>query len=268
MCIIATDFSEELLIKSLKFYVKYKELGYKINNRMLDIHPLLDINDNNLKTNLSIFKTLYEDKLGELINVYENKDNELYPYPSNLIWISTSGRFVGLDSSALLVEPSEDWQFLLFDMELYEFVDYAWQDLLGIDESTKSIIGRSMQICSNETQDNSVYTYKLNTKNQVTKIESKSSLADNYNESKIYYTMPDLNQIFLLSDEPIQIKGLILEKQEFYNDNKGFQNICKSLITDFYDRYNVTEFSNAKKLDFTLKLFQFQNFLKNTALPF
>ena len=267
MNIITTDFSEELLIKSLRFFVKYKELGYKINNRMLDIHPLLCANDKHFKTNLRIFKKLYEAVLGGSINVYKNKDNELHPYPSNPLWISASGRFVGLDSSALLV-TSEDWQFLLFDMELYEFVDYAWHDLLGIDESTKSIIGRSMKICGNETQDNSVYTYSLNTRNQVTKIKSKSELADQYTESKIYYTLPDLNKIFLLSDEPIRIKDLILEKQAFYADANKFQSICHSLIADFHDQYDITEFSNAKKLDFTFKLFQFQYFLKAKALPF
>ena len=60
MSIITTDFSEELLIKSLRFFVKYKELGYKINTRMLDIHPLLCVNDKHFKTNLSVFKTLYK----------------------------------------------------------------------------------------------------------------------------------------------------------------------------------------------------------------
>jgi hypothetical protein len=274
MSIITADFSEELLIKSLRFFVKYKELGYKINTRMLDIHPLLFANDKHFKTNLHVFKRLYEAELGQPINVYKNQDNELHPYPANPLWISASGRFVGLDSSALLVETSEDWQFLLFDMELYEFVYYAWQDLLGIDESTKSIIGRSMKICGNETQDNSVYTYSLNTRNQVTKIKSKSELADQYTESKIYYTLPDLNQLFLLSDQRnldgklMCIKDFILEKREFYADAKGFQSICDSLIFDFYDRYDITEFSNAKKLDFTFKLFQFQNFLKAKALPF
>jgi len=267
MSIITTDFSEELLIKSLRFFVKYKEL-YKINTRMLDIHPLLCANDNHFKTNLSVFKKLYEAELGESINVYKNKDNELHPYPSNPLWISASGRFVGIDSSTLLGETSEDWQCLLFDMELYEFVDYGWQDLLGINESTKSIIGRSMIPCGNETQDNSVYTYSLNTRNQVAKIESKSDLADQYTESKIYYTLPDLNSIFLLSDRRIRIKDLILEKQAFYADENKFQSICHSLITDFYDRYDITEFSNAKKLDFTFKLFQFQNFLKHKELPF
>ena len=268
MSIITTDFSEELLIKSLRFFVKYKELGYKINTRMLDIHPLLCVNDKHFKTNISVFKTLYETELEQPINVYKNQDNELHPYPVNPLWISASGRFVGLNNSSLLVEPSEDWQFLLFDMELYEFVDYGWQDLLGINESTKSIIGRSMILCGNETQDNSVYTYSLNTRNQVTKIKSKSELVDQYTESKIYYTLPDLNKIFLLSDEPIYIKDLILEKREFYAFAKGFQSICDSLIADFYDRYDVTEFSNAKKLDFTFKLFQFQKFLKEKALPF
>jgi hypothetical protein len=235
---------------------------------MLDIHPLLCANDKHFITNLRVFKKLYEAELGEPVNVYKNQDNELHPYPHNPSWISASGRFVGVNSTSLLVETSEDWQFLLFDMELYEFVDYAWQDLLGIDESTKSIIGRSMKICGNETQDNSVFTYSLNTRNQVAKIESKSDLADQYTESKIYYTLPDLNKMFLLSDEPIRIKDLILEKQAFYADVNNFQSICHSLISDFYDRYDVTEFSNAKKLDFTSKLFQFQKFLKEKALPF
>ena len=268
MSITFTFFSEELLIKSLRFFVKYKELGYRINNRMLDIHPLLCANDQQLKKNLSIFKTLYEAEFTEQINVYKNKDNELHPYPSNPLWISASGRFVGIDSSTLLGETSEDWQCLLFDMELYEFVDYGWQDLLGINESTKSIIGRSMIPCGNETQDNSVYTYSLNTRNQVTKIKSKSILADQYTESKIYLPLADLNKIFLLSDEPVRIKDLILEKQAFYADENEFQSICESLITDFYDRYDITKFSNTQKIDFTHKLFQFQNFLKQNELPF
>lgn len=268
MSITFTFFSEELLIKSLRFFVKYKELGYRINNRMLDIHPLLCANDNHLKSNLSIFKKLYEAKFTTQINVYKNKDNELYPYPSNPLWISLSGRFVGIDSRTLLVEPSEEWQCLLFDMELYEFVDYAWHDLLGIDESTKSIIGRSMMLCGNETQDNSMYTYSLNTRNQVTKIKSKSKLAVQYTESKIYLPLIDLNQIFLLSDEPLRIKDLILEKQAFYADKNNFQSICHSLIADFYDQYNITKFSNTQKIDFTHKLFQFQKFLKDKALPF
>ena len=268
MSIILTFFSEELLIKSLRFFVKYKELGYRINNRMLDIHPLLCANDKHFKTNLSIFKTLYEAEFTTQINVYKNQDNELHPYPYNPSWISASGRFVGIDSRTLLGETSEDWQFLLFDMELYEFVDYAWHDLLGIDESTKSIIGRSMELYDNATQDNSVYTYSLNTRNQVAKIESKSDLADQYTESKIYYTLPDLNKIFLLSDEPIRIKDLILEKQAFYADANNFQSICESLITDFYDRYDIMLFSNTQKIDFTHKLFQFQNFLKQNELPF
>ena len=77
MSIITTDFSEELLIKSLRFFVKYKEL-YKINTRMLDIHPLLCANDNHFKTNLSVFKKLYEAELGESINVYKNKDYDCF----------------------------------------------------------------------------------------------------------------------------------------------------------------------------------------------
>ena len=153
-------------------------------------------------------------------------------------------------------------------MELYEFVDYGWQDLLGIDESTKSIIGRSMMLCGNETQDNSVYTYSLNTRNQVTKIKSKSKLVDQYTESKIYLPLPDLNKIFLLSDEPVRIKDLILEKQAFYADENEFQSICESLIADFYDQYDITKFSNAQKTDFTHKLFQFQKLLKDKELPF
>ncbi len=268
MSVITTFFSEDLLIKSLKFFIKYKELGYNTNNRMLDIHPLLCIDNSSFKTNLSVFKTLYEDCIGNPINVYKNKDNELYPYPSNPLWISASGRFIGVDSNTLLVEPSEEWQCLLFDMELYEFVNYTWQDLLGINESTKSIIGRSMNFCGNETQDNSVYTYSLNTRNQLTKIESKSGLVDHYTESKIYYSLPNLNKIFLLSDEPIRIKDLILDKQTFYADANNFQSICYSLITDFYDRYDITEFSNAKNLSFVLEISKFQNFLKDKALPF
>ena len=71
-----------------------------------------------------------------------------------------------------------------------------------------------------------------------------------------------------MSDRRILIKDLILEKQAFYADENKFQSICHSLITDFYDRYDITEFSNAKKLEFTLKLFKFQNFLKHKELPF
>jgi len=268
MSVIVTGLTEELLMKSLKFFVKYKELGYKIHNRMFDIHPLLGINDKNFKTNFSIFKTLYKNELGVPITVYKNKNNDLYPYPSKPLWISASGRFVGLDSRSVLSHDLYHWQYLLFDMEHYDFVDYAWQDLLGIDEETKTIIGRSMKICGNETQDNSEYNYKINTKNKVTQIKSTTGVANRYIESKIYYFLPNLNKIFLLSDEPNSIKDFILEKQNLYRDNEEFQSICNSLVVNFYDRYDITEFSNLKQIDFALTLYSFQIFLKNRELPF
>jgi hypothetical protein len=40
------------------------------------------------------------------------------------------------------------------------------------------------------------------------------------------------------------------------------------LIADFYDQYNITKLSNTQKIVFTHKLYEFQKFLKDKALPF
>jgi|SaaInl6LU_22_DNA_1037377.scaffolds.fasta_scaffold30549_2 hypothetical protein len=282
MGVITTNLTEEILIKSLNFLTKYKRLNFHRNhNRMFEIHPLLNL-DTNIQDslNLPFFEPIYKEILGQQICVYKNQDNELNPYPYEPEWISKTGRFVAIGSSSLFGCYSESWQYLLFDMEIYEFVDYAWQDLLGIDEEKNQIIGRSMRICGNETVENSVYSFNINTRNEVSNIKSLDKLKSHFVKSEIYHPSPNLNKLILLSDTRANrikdsgeydnlnlLRNYIVHNQNIYTEDENFQTTCCKLI-ETYDNFDRIKFSKLQQIILSQNICEFLKFVKEKREPF
>jgi hypothetical protein len=153
-------------------------------------------------------------------------------------------------------------------------------NLLGIDKGKNQIIGRSMRICGNKTAENSVYSFNLNNRNEVSNIKSLDDLESHFVKSEIYRPSLNLNKLFLLSDNMSQsnfdvsgqknldyLKDYILHNQEIYAENEHFISICYKII-EYYDDYNDQVFSKINQMILSQNICKFLTFISENRSHF
>ena len=202
-----TFLTEDLLIQMIIIINKYKNNVQGLKNPLSQKHPLLERNISLklIKKFLGYYELndLYE---SNSILVYKDGNNTEKPYPSGFQWISSSGRYVGVSTYDLYEHSDEMYGYFIFDMEKFEFVNFRWHDLEGIDEIRSTIYGRAIK--GNYSLDTDCpHTFK--TSEDGTILANTIAMSDGWNPTFlethfINNNKLPLDDIFFLSEEVVE----------------------------------------------------------------
>jgi hypothetical protein len=264
--------SAELLEMMISVINIYKNRLGGLKNPLSSKNPLLDDTEDAF-TSISTFLRYFDlDYLFEdnYVLTFKGKDDKERPYPSGITFISASGRFAGINTYDLCEYNSSMYGYFIFDMEKYDFVNFRWHDLEGIDETRGIIYGRPIH-GDVGLQTDTPYKYFTNDDGAIVPelIEISETWFPSYRT--MFFTNNNklpLNSIFFLSEELNDQGEPTFESQleKTKNDFSDSEDLV-SLIDAIIKCYNKERSAISKNLPFYPMILMLSQ-LHNTMLKF